>query len=132
MEKKFVPISGYLMALVEVILLAAIVLCFTRGFIFPVVVLLILFIFLAIGLQIVNPNESCVLVLFGAYKGSIKENGFYWVNPFFTRRKISLRARNFDSEPLKVNDKIGNPIMIGVVLVWRVQETFSAAFQVDD
>ena len=69
--------------------------------------------------------------LFGAYKGTIKENGFYWVNPFFVRKKISLRARNFDSEPIKVNDKLGNPIMIGLVLVWKVEDTFCAAFGVD-
>jgi regulator of protease activity HflC (stomatin/prohibitin superfamily) len=96
------------------------------------VILGILFFFLAIGFLIVNPNESSVLVLFGAYKGSVKTNGFYWINPFYARKKISLRARNINSEPIKVNDKIGNPIMIGAVLVWRVQETFRAAFQVDD
>lgn len=84
------------------------------------------------GLLIVNPNESGVLVLFGAYKGTIKKNGFWWVNPFFVKKKISLRARNLDSEPIKVNDKIGNPIMIGVVMVWRVRDTFKAAFDVDD
>ena len=90
------------------------------------------FIFLAPGFTVVDPNQSCVMVLFGAYKGTIKTNGFYWVNPFFVRRKISLRARNFDSETIKVNDKLGNPIMIGLVLVWRVQETYRAAFGVDE
>jgi regulator of protease activity HflC (stomatin/prohibitin superfamily) len=72
------------------------------------------------------------MVLFGAYKGTIRENGFFWVNPFFIKRRISLRARNFNSEPIKVNDKIGNPIKIGFVLVWRVSETFKAVFDVDD
>lgn len=132
MEKQYSSLSGYLMVLVELVLLAAIVMGFMRGMIIPSVVLTVLFIFLAIGFLIVDPNESSVLVLFGAYKGSIKNNGFYWINPFFVRKKISLRARNIDSDPIKVNDKIGNPIMIGVVLVWRVQETFKAAFQVDD
>jgi len=132
MEKKFSPVSGYLMVVVELVLLVAVLMAGMRGLILPAVILGVLFIFISLGFQIVNPNESAVLVLFGAYKGSIKENGFYWVNPFLTRRKISLRARNLVSEPLKVNDKIGNPIMIGVVLVWRVQETFRAAFQVDD
>ena len=80
----------------------------------------------------VNPNESSVLVLFGKYTGTVKNNGFFWVNPFFVKKKISLRARNLDSEPIKVNDKIGNPVMIGVVLVWRVKNTFKAAFDVDD
>jgi len=84
------------------------------------------------GFIVINPNESSVLVLFGAYKGTIRKNGFWWVNPFFVKKKISLRARNLDSEPIKVNDKIGNPIMIGVVLVWRVRETYKAAFEVDD
>jgi regulator of protease activity HflC (stomatin/prohibitin superfamily) len=84
------------------------------------------------GFMVVNPNESMVLVLFGEYKGTVKRNGFHWVNPFFTKKKISLRARNLNSEPIKVNDKVGNPIMIGVVLVWKVENTYSAAFDVDD
>ena len=85
-----------------------------------------------IGLLVVNPNESAVLVLFGNYAGTIKSNGFYWINPFFIRKKISLRARNLNSEPIKVNDKLGNPVMIGIVLVWKVENTFKAAFEVDD
>ena len=84
------------------------------------------------GFVIVNPNESSVLILFGAYKGTIRNNGFWWVNPFFVKKKISLRARNLDSDPIKVNDKIGNPIMIGVVMVWKVKETYKSAFEVDD
>jgi regulator of protease activity HflC (stomatin/prohibitin superfamily) len=88
--------------------------------------------FMAAGFLVINPNESSVLTLFGEYKGTLKRNGFYWINPFFIKRKISLRARNFNSELLKVNDKLGNPIMIGIVLVWKVEETFRAAFQVDD
>ncbi len=132
MEKNFSPVSGYLIVVVELILAAAIVFGFMRGMILPSLILGLIFIFLLVGFLIVDPNESAVLVLFGAYKGSVKTNGFYWVNPFFSKKKLSLRARNFDSEPIKVNDKIGNPIMIGVVLVWRVQETYKAAFQVDD
>jgi len=132
MEKKYSPFSGYLMVLIEFVLLAAVIFSGIRGMVLPAVVMGFIFIFLAVGFLIVNPNESSVLVLFGAYKGSVKENGFYWINPFLTRKKISLRARNINSDPIKVNDKIGNPIMIGVVLVWRVQETFKAAFQVDD
>lgn len=85
-----------------------------------------------IGLTIVNPNESVVLILFGKYKGTIRSNGFFWVNPFMVKKKISLRARNLDSQPIKVNDKLGNPIMIGIVLVWKVSETFKAAFEVDN
>ncbi|MEQ8623999.1 MAG: SPFH domain-containing protein [Vicingaceae bacterium] len=86
---------------------------------------------LAIGFFFVYPNGSRVLTLFGEYKGTVKEHGFYWVNPFFVRKAISLRARNFDSERLKVNDKLGNPINISVILVWRVRETYKAAFEVD-
>ncbi|WP_299433988.1 SPFH domain-containing protein [uncultured Aquimarina sp.] len=84
------------------------------------------------GFFIVNPNSSKVMVLFGAYKGTVRDNGFFWANPFYTRQKISLRARNFDSERVKVNDKIGNPIMINVILVWKVSDTFKAAFDVND
>jgi len=95
-------------------------------------VFLIIASFMAAGFLVINPNESSVLTLFGEYKGTLKRNGFYWINPFFIKKKISLRARNFNSELLKVNDKLGNPIMIGIVLVWKVEETFRAAFQVDD
>ncbi len=132
MEKKFLPYSGYLFVAIELVLLVVIVLSAMRGLILPAVLIGVVFFFLMGGFLIVNPNESSVLVLFGAYKGSVKENGFYWVNPFFSKKKISLRARNINSEPIKVNDKIGNPIMIGAVVVWRVEETFKAAFQVDD
>lgn len=132
MEKKYVPLSGYLFAGIELVLFVAVILLFVWGITLAAVLTSVVFLFLLFGLYIVNPNESAVLVLFGAYQGSIKENGFYWVNPFFVRKKLSLRARNIDSEPIKVNDKIGNPVMIGVVLVWRVRETFKAAFQVDN
>ena len=84
------------------------------------------------GFFFVNPNGSRVLVLFGDYKGTVKKNGFFWVNPFYTKQSVSLRARNFDSERVKVNDKVGNPIQIGVILVWQVDDTFKAAFEVDN
>ncbi|MFH1121394.1 MAG: SPFH domain-containing protein [Bacteroidota bacterium] len=137
-QEKFVrPISGYIMLLV---ILAMIVLpvytmvnynhilwlTISAG-----VMLVAMFVLLP-GFLVVNPNESSVLVLFGDYIGTVKHNGFFWVNPFLTRKKISLRARNLNSEPIKVNDKIGNPIMIGIVLVWKAQDTFKAAFEVDD
>jgi len=100
---------------------------------FPTLIICLLSgLFILSGLIIVNPNQSRVLTLFGKYVGSIRENGFQWVNPFYKKRKISLRARNFDSERVKVNDKRGNPILISVILVWRVQETYKAAFEVDD
>jgi len=84
------------------------------------------------GLTVVNPNEAKVLTLFGVYKGSIKEPGFWWVNPLTTRRRLSLRVRNFESGRLKVNDLDGNPIEIAAVVVWRIVETFEAVFNVDD
>ena len=132
MEKSYSAISGYVFVVVELILVVLIVLGFTRGMFLPAALMLVVFSFIAPGFLIVNPNESAVLVLFGSYKGTVRKNGFFWANPFFTKKKISLRARNLDSEPIKVNDKIGNPVMIGVVLVWRVQETFKAAFDVND
>jgi len=99
----------------------------------PWMLLLIIFsIFLAAGLILVNPNESRVLLLFGEYKGTVKKNGLFWVNPLYTKKKISLRARNFDSERLKVNDKMGNPIMISTILVWRVRDTYKASFDVNN
>jgi regulator of protease activity HflC (stomatin/prohibitin superfamily) len=84
------------------------------------------------GLTVVNPNEAAVVTLFGVYKGTIKRPGFWWVNPLTTRRKLSLRVRNFESAKLKVNERDGNPIEIAAVVVWRIVETFEAVFNVDD
>ena len=86
----------------------------------------------AAGLTVVNPNEASVVTLFGVYKGTIKRAGFCWVNPLTTRRKLSLRVRNFESAKLKVNERDGNPIEIAAVVVWRIVETFEAVFNVDD
>ncbi len=132
MEKNHEAKSGYLFVAIELLGLAVIVFGFASGLIIPAIVLLLVVVFLSRGFTIVNPNQSAVLILFGEYRGTIKKNGFWWVNPFFVQKKISLRARNLDSEPIKVNDKIGNPVMIGVVMVWRVQDTFKAAFDVND
>jgi regulator of protease activity HflC (stomatin/prohibitin superfamily) len=131
-ELTFKPISGYIALLVIILLLGGAIAGFVAEIIWLGVVLTVLLFFGIIGFTVVNPNESCVMVLFGAYRGTVKENGFFWVNPFYVKRKISLRARNFNSDPIKVNDKIGNPIKIGLVLVWRVDNTFKAAFEVDD
>ncbi|MCK4407149.1 MAG: SPFH domain-containing protein [Bacteroidales bacterium] len=131
-EKLYSPVSGYLGLFIVLILIILPVLGMIFLKMFLLTIILAFGIFGLGGLVIVNPNESSVLVLFGAYKGTIKKNGFFWVNPFFSRKKISLRARNLDSDPIKVNDKVGNPIMIGVVLVWKVENTYKAAFEVDD
>lgn len=131
-EKEVYGVSGYfaLIIIFLMILLPSLsVFYFKMFYLISIVVLALLGI---IGFVVVNPNESSVLVLFGKYKGTIRKNGFWWVNPFFVRKKISLRARNLDSDPIKVNDKIGNPVMIGVVLVWKVKETYKSAFEVDD
>ncbi len=131
-EKSFQPWSGYLALLVLALLLAGIIYSAVQEMIWPFLATMLLFFLILPGLVVVNPNESRVLVLFGDYRGTIKKNGFFWVNPFFVKKKISLRARNFDSKPIKVNDKVGNPIMIGLVLVWKVEDTYKAAFAVDE
>jgi len=86
----------------------------------------------ATGFITLQPNEAVVLLLFGEYKGTARESGFFWANPFFTKKKISLRLRNMEGEKLKVNDKQGNPIEIAAVVVWRVEDTAQATFDVDD
>jgi regulator of protease activity HflC (stomatin/prohibitin superfamily) len=131
-EKTFSPMSGY----VAVVIMLLLIIVGTLGliamripaFAFLIVVGLVM----APGFFFLNPNFSCVLVLFGDYKGTVRTNGFFWVNPLFAKKRFSLRARNFDSEKIKVNDKVGNPIQIGVILVWQVSDTFKAAFDVDN
>jgi len=131
-EKIIKPISGYLFLFLATITIIA-SLAFGALSQNPLGILgIILTIIIAIGLVIVPPNGSRVMTLFGKYVGSIKNNGLFWVNPFYSKKKISLRARNFDSDRLKVNDKQGNPIMISVILVWRVSDTYKAAFEVDN
>lgn len=131
-EKVTKPQSGYIM-LVVILVLIALAIFGSIALRNPIGLALIpVIIILLPGFFIVNPNGSKVLVLFGAYKGTVKENGFFWANPFYKKDRISLRARNFDSERLKVNDKKGNPIMISVILVWRVHDTYRAAFDVDN
>lgn len=131
-EKTYSPMSGYLM-LTVVLLMTAFGLFGLIAMRNPVFAwLLILAALLSPGFFFLNPNTSVVLVLFGDYKGTVKTSGFFWVNPLFLKKRISLRARNFDSEKIKVNDKVGNPIQIGVILVWQVKDTFKAAFEVDN
>jgi len=131
-EKLFNPVSGYTMFAVAFILVAGgvygLIALENLFFIIPMIVSFIL----VGGFFYLNPNSSMVLSLFGDYKGTVKKNGLYWVNPLYSRKSISLRARNFDSEKIKVNDKVGNPILIGVILVWQVKDTFKAAFEVDN
>lgn len=130
-EKSLNPISGLIMTALILLMIVGGVVLLTQELLITGIPLLLIAFVLLIGLTIVNPNESIVCVLFGSYIGTIRTNGFFWVNPFYVRKKFSLRARNIESQPIKVNDKLGNPIMIGIVLVWKVEETFKAAFEVD-
>ena len=98
----------------------------------PVMIILSLAFFIMFaGYFSQEPNEARVMVFFGKYEGTFKETGFYWVNPFMEKKKLSMRARNLDVEPIKVNDKIGNPILIGLVLVWKLKDTYKAMFDID-
>lgn len=130
-ENNFQPVSGYIMLAVIFIWLAASIFL-TVHFNNAWFLIAVFFgLFLCVGFFFIYPNGSRVLTLFGDYKGTVKKHGLFWVNPFYVRKGISLRARNFDSERLKVNDKLGNPIHISVILVWRVKNTYRAAFEVD-
>ena len=95
------------------------------------ILLLIVSIVFYCGFLMLEPNEARVLTWFGKYSGTFTKTGFYWVNPFYGSKKLSLRARNLDAEPIKVNDKVGNPVMIGLVLVWKLKDTYKALFEVD-
>lgn len=127
-------INGWIVLPVILILMVATIFLMVTGIVFPPYLfpVILLLIFLFKGFMIIYPNESCVLNFFGKYIGTVKDDGFMWTNPLYRKKKISLRARNFDSERVKVNDKRGNPILISVILVWRVKETYRAAFDVDN
>ena len=138
-EKFIDPASGWLTLFLTIagfiggIAVPAVMLANERsdwwGLMFLVPVVCIIFM---CGLFVVNPNEGTVITFFGKYVGTVVKNGFFYYNPFATKKSISLRARNLNGEPIKVNDLMGNPIMIGAVLVWRVKDTFKASFEVDD
>jgi regulator of protease activity HflC (stomatin/prohibitin superfamily) len=132
-EKIISPPSGYLAFSLFLILLAltALGLAFEE---IPAAAILgiINFVFVLPGLVIVNPNESKVLTLFGKYVGTVKHDGFFWVNPFTVKKKISLRAFNLNGQQLKVNDKVGNPIEIAAVIVWQIKDTANAVFAVEN
>jgi regulator of protease activity HflC (stomatin/prohibitin superfamily) len=133
-EKVRQPISGYPMLVVVLALLFLIFIAANShpGTPFIIILLVAIFIIFTKGLIVVEPNSAKLFLLFGAYQGSVRSSGFYWVNPFYQRTTISLKARNFESEKVKVNDKMGNPIMISVILVWKVKDTYKAFFEVND
>ena len=131
-EKIIKPANGYLMLVIVLgLFFGSIYIAFQQENPLYLIITALSFIGL-FGFILVNPNTSKVVLLFGKYVGTIKQNGLYWANPFYTKKKISLRASNFDSERLKVNDKLGNPVMISTILVWRVTNTYKAAFDVDN
>ncbi len=145
-ERPYLPQSGWFMVILDLLLFALTVPVFLRGvfllsqnrtapgLILAIVAMILLFVAILAtkGFLILQPNEAAVIVLFGDYKGSVKRNGFFWVNPFATQKKISLRFHNLNSEKLKVNDSAGNPIEIAAVIVWKVEDTFAACFQVEN
>jgi len=132
MERTLKPYSGYLALLIGIVFLAGGLVLITQALMLPAVILFLLAAFTFPGIFIVNPNHARVCILFGNYVGTVKENGLLWVNPFYRRVHISLRAENLESARLKVNDKMGNPIEIAAVIVWQVNDTFRATFDVED
>ena len=138
-EQSRSAMSGYPMLFLGILFVAGAIACLAMGirtespwWVLGIVCSAVLAVLTFVGLFIVNPNDARVLVLFGVYKGSVRQNGFYWANPFFVKKKITLRARNLNGDKLKVNDKAGNPIEIAAVVVWQVEDTFKAFFDVDD
>jgi regulator of protease activity HflC (stomatin/prohibitin superfamily) len=128
------PISGYSVVVIMIGLFALLI--FLSVTTAPVVGLFIAIVaviaYLGKGLIVINPNSAALMLLFGDYQGSVRQSGLFWVNPFYKRVTVSVRARNFESEKEKVNDRLGNPVMISVILVWRIKDTYKACFQVDD
>lgn len=131
-EKVLIPFNGYLVVVILLLSLAVTLYGFISNNIILAIAALLLSIILIKGFIVIGPNSSKVLLLFGDYKGSIKQSGLFWVNPLFSTTSLSLRARNFESEKIKVNDKMGNPILISVILVWKVKDTFKSTFEVDN
>lgn len=134
-EKTFkgFKISGFRALSIMVLLLviaAFMLMVVTPPGILTVIICALLVIYMYFGFIVIEPNNSRVLTFFGKYVGTIKENGFFWINPFFTKTIVTLRFHNLDIEPIKVNDKVGNPVMIGAVLVWRVKDTYKAVFDI--
>ena len=136
-------LNGFLFLFINIVLtlgsLAAIVLGIVRlhasapggWLLFVGIVLLITSLIMWSGMMMLEPNEARVATWFGKYSGTFRQTGFFWINPFYGTKKVSLRARNLDAEPIKVNDKTGNPVMIGLVLVWKLSDTYKALFEVD-
>ena len=131
-------LNGFLALTLQLLLIAAAIYMIILGGINGIglyigggIVLIFATIISMIGLFTLEPNEAAVMIFFGKYKGTFNQHGFYWVNPFISRKRLTLRARNLDAEPIKVNDKEGNPILIGMVIVWKLSDTYKAMFEID-
>lgn len=138
-EKEGKKLNGFLMLFVSIIVLALDIYLLVLGInannagvLWIFIPVLIIFFLIWIGFAIVQPNDSRVLILFGKYIGTIRDSGFWWVNPFTNKRHVSLRIRNFNSEKIKVNDLHGNPIEIAAVVVWKVVDSARAIFDVEN
>ena len=128
--------NGFLMLLIEVLVIPIIALLtyksFTDAVCIPIIAVMAIIWAVSLGgFFVQQPNQARAMIFFGKYRGTFSHAGFYWLNPLMTARKISLRLHNMDVEPIKVNDKVGNPVMIGMVLVWKVRDTYRAVFDVD-
>jgi regulator of protease activity HflC (stomatin/prohibitin superfamily) len=140
MEKLLKPVSGFLALILWLISFVAGVLVLVNSghdgtssfMVVSGIILVLLGVFLFKGITIVNPNQSVVCTFFGKYVGTVKDNGLLFVNPFYLKQRVSLRANNFESSELKVNDKMGNPIEIAAVVVWQVKDTYKAIFEVSN
>lgn len=142
-DKKEVPykgllLNGFLALLCWVLLVAFTGWLYGKGaayenvpVIMAAIAMTIVDIIMLVGFFTLEPNEAIVMIFFGNYKGTFTRHGFFWINPFISRKRLTLRSRNLDGEPIKVNDKEGNPILIGLVLVWKLKDTYKAMFDID-
>lgn len=137
-EFKGLRVNGFLMLFMVIAVFALIIYGFTTltegeplWLLFGGIIMMIVDFVLCIGFIKIEPNEAMVMVFFGKYQGTLTKVGFHWANPFYSSKKVSLRARNLNVDPIKVNDKTGNPIMIGQILVWKLKDTYKAMFEID-
>ena len=133
---KGLVMNGFIALLIVLILAAICIYCLVKAEAIPGIatvggILLLLIILACPGFVMQEPNEAKALLFFGKYRGTLSRTGFYWVNPLLSKKGVSLRARNLNPEPIKVNDKSGNPVLIGMVLVWKLQDSYKALFEID-
>ncbi len=131
-EKNKKAISGYSILMLLSIIIGIAAYLISLKLIALGIILAVVAFFILPGFSVINPNEAIVATLFGVYEGTVKQNGFIWLNPFYTKRKVSMRAMNLNGNHIKVNDKVGNPIEIAAVIVWQVRDTAKAVFEVDN